>query len=74
MLLYCLGVGKTALTNQFVNARFVDEYDPTIAGSAIIAHVVVPKSLVGSYRKQCVIDDETVVLDILDTADQENYR
>jgi GTPase KRas protein len=26
-----------------------------------------------SYRKQCVIDDETALLDVLDTAGQEEY-
>ena len=38
---------------------FVDEYDPTIEDS---------------YRKQVVIDAETCLLDILDTAGQEEYR
>ncbi|KAB7501897.1 Ras-like protein [Armadillidium nasatum] len=37
---------------------FVDEYDPTIEDS---------------YRKQVVIDGETCLLDILDTAGQEEY-
>ena len=36
----------------------MDEYDPTIEGS---------------YRKQVVIDGETCLLDILDTAGQEEY-
>ncbi len=36
----------------------MDEYDPTIEDS---------------YRKQCVIDDEVALLDILDTAGQEEY-
>ena len=27
-----------------------------------------------SYRKQCVIDSETALLDVLDTAGQEEYR
>jgi small GTP-binding protein len=36
----------------------VDEYDPTIEDS---------------YRKQVVIDGETCLLDILDTAGQEEY-
>lgn len=27
-----------------------------------------------SYRKQCVIDGETALLDVLDTAGQEEYR
>ncbi|KAF0440412.1 ras-domain-containing protein [Gigaspora margarita] len=52
------GVGKSALTIQFIQAHFVDEYDPTIEDS---------------YRKQCVIDDEVALLDVLDTAGQEEY-
>lgn len=27
-----------------------------------------------SYRKQCVIDGEVALLDVLDTAGQEEYR
>jgi GTPase KRas protein len=38
--------------------HFIDEYDPTIEDS---------------YRKQVTIDDETCLLDILDTAGQEEY-
>jgi hypothetical protein len=31
---YCyLGVGKSALTIQFIQSHFVDEYDPTIEGN-----------------------------------------
>ncbi|OAJ44319.1 Ras-like protein 1 [Batrachochytrium dendrobatidis JEL423] len=52
------GVGKSALTIQFIQSQFVDEYDPTIEDS---------------YRKQCVIDQETALLDVLDTAGQEEY-
>ena len=37
---------------------FIDEYDPTIEDS---------------YRKQVVVDGETCLLDILDTAGQEEY-
>eukprot|EP01147_Barroeca_monosierra_P002006 gene2006-5081_t len=51
-------VGKSALTIQFIQSHFVDEYDPTIEDS---------------YRKQCVIDEEVALLDILDTAGQEEY-
>ncbi|RXK38308.1 Ras-like protein 1 [Tremella mesenterica] len=57
-LLKSLGVGKSALTIQFIQSHFVDEYDPTIEDS---------------YRKQCVIDDEVALLDVLDTAGQEEY-
>lgn len=41
---------------SLLQSHFVEEYDPTIEDS---------------YRKQCVIDDEVAVLDILDTAGQE---
>ncbi|ORY27497.1 ras family-domain-containing protein [Naematelia encephala] len=53
------GVGKTALTIRFVTSQFYDQgYNPTIEDS---------------YRKQCVVDDEAVTLEILDTAGQEEY-
>lgn len=52
------GVGKSALTIQLIQNHFVEEYDPTIEDS---------------YRKQVVIDAETCLLDILDTAGQEEY-
>jgi GTPase KRas len=52
------GVGKSALTIQLIQNQFIDEYDPTIEDS---------------YRKQVSIDDETCLLDILDTAGQEEY-
>lgn len=31
-----LGVGKSALTIQFIQSHFVDEYDPTIEGIPFI--------------------------------------
>ncbi|KAL8740931.1 MAG: hypothetical protein Q9190_006417 [Brigantiaea leucoxantha] len=43
---------------KLVVSHFVDEYDPTIEDS---------------YRKQCVIDEEVALLDVLDTAGQEEY-
>ena len=52
------GVGKSALTIQLIQNHFAEEYDPTIEDS---------------YRKQVTIDDEVCVLDILDTAGQEEY-
>jgi len=51
-------VGKSALTIQFVQNHFLIEYDPTIEDS---------------YRKQVAIDDEPALLDILDTAGQEEF-
>eukprot|EP01103_Thecamoeba_quadrilineata_P018057 TRINITY_DN667_c0_g3_i1.p1 TRINITY_DN667_c0_g3~~TRINITY_DN667_c0_g3_i1.p1 ORF type:complete len:188 (-),score=47.65 TRINITY_DN667_c0_g3_i1:55-618(-) len=52
------GVGKSALTIQFIQNHFIDEYDPTIEDS---------------YRKQITVDEETCLMDILDTAGQEEY-
>lgn len=52
------GVGKSALTIQFIQSYFVQDYDPTIEDS---------------YTKQCVIDDVVARLDILDTAGQEQF-
>eukprot|EP01088_Endostelium_zonatum_P000358 TRINITY_DN10640_c0_g1_i1.p1 TRINITY_DN10640_c0_g1~~TRINITY_DN10640_c0_g1_i1.p1 ORF type:complete len:196 (+),score=41.06 TRINITY_DN10640_c0_g1_i1:22-588(+) len=51
-------VGKSALTIQLVSAHFTDEYNPTIEDS---------------FRKRAVIDNEACVMDILDTAGQEEY-
>jgi small GTP-binding protein len=52
------GVGKSALTLQFMYGDFVEEYDPTKADS---------------YRKKVVLDSKDYQIDILDTAGQEEY-
>lgn len=52
------GVGKSALTTMYICNNFVKEYDPTIEDS---------------YRKQIVVDGEVALLDILDTAGQDEY-
>ncbi|KAI9632384.1 small GTPase superfamily, partial [Dioszegia hungarica] len=53
------GVGKSALTIRFVTSQFYDTgYNPTIEDS---------------YRKQVVVNEEAVTLEILDTAGQEEY-
>jgi len=52
------GVGKSCITIQLTQKIFVSEYDPTVENS---------------YRKQVVVDDEPMMLDILDTAGQEDY-
>ena len=52
------GVGKTALTIQLCSNHFVEEYDPTIEDS---------------YRKQVAVDGVACLLDIMDTAGQEEY-
>eukprot|EP00455_Lapot_gusevi_P047188 TRINITY_DN633_c0_g1_i1.p1 TRINITY_DN633_c0_g1~~TRINITY_DN633_c0_g1_i1.p1 ORF type:complete len:192 (+),score=88.37 TRINITY_DN633_c0_g1_i1:94-669(+) len=53
------GVGKSALTIRLVTDNFLDEYDPTIEDS---------------YRKQVSVDDQIALLDILDTAGQEEFN
>ncbi|KAL9968450.1 hypothetical protein ACROYT_G026827 [Oculina patagonica] len=52
------GVGKSALTLQFMYDEFVEDYEPTKADS---------------YRKKVVLDGEECQIDILDTAGQEDY-
>ncbi|KDO16210.1 hypothetical protein SPRG_18254 [Saprolegnia parasitica CBS 223.65] len=52
------GVGKSALVIRLVTDNFLEDYDPTIEDS---------------YRKQVVIDQKQALLDILDTAGQEEY-
>jgi Ras-related protein R-Ras2 len=52
------GVGKSALTIQFIQSYFVTDYDPTIEDS---------------YTKQCVIDQLVAKLDIIDTAGQDEF-
>lgn len=52
------GVGKSALTLQYMYGDFVEEYDPTKADS---------------YRKKIMLDGHECQIDILDTAGQEEY-
>ena len=51
-------MGKSALTIRLIQDQFVDEYEPTIEDS---------------YRKHAIVDEESCVLDVLDTAGQEEY-
>jgi len=53
------GVGKSALTIQFVQDKFIRDYDPTIEDS---------------YRKQVVVDGKVAMLMLWDTAGQEEYE
>lgn len=52
------GVGKSAITLQFMYDEFVEDYEPTKADS---------------YRKKVALDGKEVSVDILDTAGQEDY-
>ncbi|XP_046846981.1 ras-related protein Ral-a-like [Xenia sp. Carnegie-2017] len=52
------GVGKSALTLQFMYEEFVEDYEPTKADS---------------YRKKVMLEGEECQIDILDTAGQEDY-
>ncbi|CAF3994874.1 unnamed protein product [Rotaria magnacalcarata] len=52
------GVGKSALTVQFVEGKFIGKYDPTIEDC---------------YRKQIEIDGVDCMLEILDTAGTEQF-
>eukprot|EP01088_Endostelium_zonatum_P012490 TRINITY_DN2672_c0_g1_i1.p1 TRINITY_DN2672_c0_g1~~TRINITY_DN2672_c0_g1_i1.p1 ORF type:complete len:222 (-),score=36.73 TRINITY_DN2672_c0_g1_i1:161-826(-) len=52
------GVGKSCLTIQYIANRFIVDYDPTLEDS---------------YRKQVEVDDKECVLDIIDTAGQDDF-
>jgi len=52
------GVGKSALTIRLITGEYEANYDPTIEDS---------------YRKQTTVDGEPALMDILDTAGQEEY-
>uniref|UniRef100_A0A915DMN9 Ras-related protein M-Ras n=1 Tax=Ditylenchus dipsaci TaxID=166011 RepID=A0A915DMN9_9BILA len=52
------GVGKSSLTIQFFQKQFLDYYDPTIEDQ---------------YIQHCEIDGNWVVMDVLDTAGQEEF-
>eukprot|EP01094_Clydonella_sp_ATCC50884_P005640 TRINITY_DN1457_c0_g2_i3.p1 TRINITY_DN1457_c0_g2~~TRINITY_DN1457_c0_g2_i3.p1 ORF type:complete len:256 (+),score=60.69 TRINITY_DN1457_c0_g2_i3:74-841(+) len=53
------GVGKSATVIQFVQHYFVTEYDPTIEDS---------------YRKRDMVDNKSLLFDILDTAGEEEFH
>ena len=52
------GVGKSALTIMYIQNVFISEYDPTIENS---------------YRRAVQLHGENYILDILDTAGEEDY-
>ncbi|KAG2386571.1 hypothetical protein C9374_002315 [Naegleria lovaniensis] len=53
------GVGKTSLTINLTEGRFEEEYNPTIEDS---------------YQKVLNVNNERVLLNIIDTAGQEDYQ
>jgi len=53
------GVGKSSLTVRLCSDNFIDEYDPTVEDC---------------YRKKATIDGEEVLLEITDTAGQEEFQ
>ena len=52
------GVGKSCLTLRFVNNHFIEDYDPTIEDS---------------YTKNVLVDNVNHIVEIVDTAGQEEY-
>lgn len=52
------GVGKSAITIQFVQQYFICDYDPTICDS---------------YNKQCFVDENIWKIEIMDTAGQDEF-
>jgi len=53
------GVGKSALSIMFIQQHFLEYYDPTIEDS---------------YRKQVSINGDVVLVEVLDTAGQEEFK
>ena len=52
------GVGKSAIVVQFCKGKFVERFDPTIEDA---------------YRQQAEVDGQARMLDIYDTAGQEEF-
>lgn len=52
------GVGKSAITIQFVQQYFIPNYDPTIADT---------------YQKNMILDGELIRLEVYDTAGQDEF-
>jgi small GTP-binding protein len=53
------GVGKTALTLQFLRGQFVEEYIPTLADD---------------FAKDVTVDGKPIHLELIDTAGQDDFR
>jgi len=59
VIMGCGGVGKSAITLQLMQNRFIEGHDPTIEDS---------------YQKYINVDGKPCRLDILDTAGQEEFK
>jgi GTPase SAR1 family protein len=77
-------VGKSATTIQLCNSQFIEVYDPTIGKytrkneSLSLTHRFFWLnsffiSIEDSYRHTMTVDDQTVTLEIQDTAGQEGF-
>uniref|UniRef100_A0A1B0DM37 Uncharacterized protein n=1 Tax=Phlebotomus papatasi TaxID=29031 RepID=A0A1B0DM37_PHLPP len=69
------GVGKSAVTLQFVTRSFLEFHDPTIAVENGTLKICIDfwEQSEDSYQQQAVIDGEAALLDILDTAGQVEF-
>ncbi|KAJ5070730.1 ras-like protein [Anaeramoeba ignava] len=52
-------VGKSCLALRYLQGKFIEDYDPTIEES---------------YRKMVIIDQKPTLLEVLDTAGQDEFR
>lgn len=68
------GVGKSCLTVRFICNKFLEDYDPTIGISPIF--LLLPDSVCcveDSYVQVLALDGESVRLNVLDAAGQDDY-
>jgi len=75
------GVGKSALTMQFVNHQWLDTYGMSHPlnynhhnHNNLTIKTTTDPTIEDSYRKQVEVDGEVCMLDILDTSGQEEFR
>jgi GTPase KRas protein len=66
-------VGKSSLAIRFVKNQFVADYNPTIVCSLLSRSSLVLIRQEDSYRKAIQVDDSVAVIEVLDTAGQEEY-
>jgi GTPase SAR1 family protein len=64
------------LARDSPNNLVIFRYDPVSSPSILLStgtNLIPCQTIEDSYRKQCVIDEEVALLDVLDTAGQEEY-